>query len=52
MRLTSKGNVDYQWVNFAAAVKPTLYLNENVYLLGGSGSISDPYIIGMKNTDF
>lgn len=34
-------------VNYAAAVKPTLYLNENVYLLGGSGSISDPYIIGM-----
>lgn len=47
MRITSKGNVDYQWVHYAAAVKPTLYLNENVYLLGGSGSISDPYIIGM-----
>lgn len=47
MRITSKGNVDCQLVSYAAAVKPTLYLNENVYLIGGSCSISDPYIIGM-----
>jgi len=29
------------------SVRPTLYLNENVYVLDGDGSITDPYIIAM-----
>ena len=31
----------------ADSVHPTLYLNENVYVLDGDGSITDPYIISM-----
>ena len=27
--------------------RPVLYLNSNVYVIDGNGSISDPYIIGM-----
>lgn len=29
------------------SINPALYLNENVYVLDGNGSITDPYIIGM-----
>ena len=32
------------------SVRPTLYLNENVYVLDGDGSITDPYIIAMDET--
>jgi len=28
-------------------VRPTLYLNSNVYLIDGNGTTNDPYIIGM-----
>ena len=28
-------------------VRPVLYLNSNVYRVSGSGSLLDPYIIGM-----
>ena len=35
------------FVHSGANVRPTLYLNENVYVLDGDGSITDPYIIGM-----
>ena len=27
--------------------RPVLYLNSNVYVVDGSGTMSDPYIIGM-----
>ncbi len=31
----------------SSVARPVLYLDPNVYVLDGDGSISDPYIIGM-----
>lgn len=36
-----------QYISNAFKVRPTLYLNENVYTYAGDGSIDNPYIIGM-----
>ena len=38
--------IDYQVIDGYAA-RPVLYLDSNVYIIDGNGSISDPYIIGM-----
>ena len=32
---------------YGRAARPALYLKSNVYVVSGSGSESDPYIIGM-----
>lgn len=37
----------YEYRSYPQAVRPVLYLNENVYVLDGDGSANDPYIIGM-----
>lgn len=34
-------------VHFGHSARPVLYLDSNVYVIDGDGSISDPYIIGM-----
>lgn len=41
------GKLSYTTTNVGNNVRPTLYLNSNVYIIDGNGSISDPYIIGM-----
>lgn len=33
--------------NQKLSVRPTVYLNSNVYITGGSGTTTDPYILGM-----
>ena len=43
-------NVGYMTIGGALGpngVRPVLYLDSNVYVIDGNGSISDPYIIGM-----
>ena len=45
--LYNNGNLDYNNVGNGYAARPVLYLNSNVYVIDGNGSISDPYIIGM-----
>jgi len=42
-----EGHITYTRTVFGQNVRPTLYLNENVYVYAGDGSITDPYIIGM-----
>ena len=37
----------FDYVSSGDNIRPVLYLNPNVYVLDGDGSISDPYIIGM-----
>ena len=41
------GNLDYSNAYYGYSARPVLYLNSNVYVIDGNGSISDPYIIGM-----
>lgn len=38
--------IDYQVIDGYAA-RPVLYLDSSVYVIDGSGTMSDPYIIGM-----
>ena len=33
--------------NYGNAVRPTAYLKSNVYVISGTGSITDPYVIGI-----
>ena len=33
--------------NYGLAVRPTAYLKSNVYVISGTGSITDPYVIGI-----
>ena len=40
-------NWDYTNADDGNAVRPVLYLDPNVFIYDGDGSISDPYIIGM-----
>ena len=35
------------YANSGSSARPVLYLDSNVYIYDGNGSISDPYIIGM-----
>lgn len=45
--LEASGGVNNTTANRARYVRPTLYLNESVYVYAGDGSIENPYIIGM-----
>ena len=45
--LEAEGYIDNSQSNRARYVRPTLYLNESVYVYAGDGSIENPYIIGM-----
>ena len=59
--LSPKSNEDYAWyldmnghiksinVTLGFNVHPTLYLSPNVYRVSGTGTITDPYIIGMAS---
>ena len=46
-RLSNRGRLNYNSANSGNAARPVLYLDSNVYVIDGNGSISDPYIIGM-----
>ena len=39
--------VGYSGANNGFAVRPTAYLKSNVYVVSGTGSITDPYVIGI-----
>ena len=43
--LEAGGNISTASANRAKYVRPTLYLNESVYVYAGDGSIENPYII-------
>jgi hypothetical protein len=38
--------VNYDYAHYDRAVRPVLYLKSDVYRISGTGTISDPYIIG------
>ena len=40
------GNLDDDDSNLPYAIRPVFYLNSDVVLVGGTGTMSDPYIIG------
>ena len=40
-------NVNYNNTRSGYAVRPTAYLKSNVYVISGTGSITDPYVIGI-----
>ena len=40
-------NLSYDSANNGSAVRPTAYLKSNVYVISGTGSITDPYVIGI-----
>ena len=46
-RLAYSGYLSLSIANYGYSVRPVLYLNSNVYVVDGNGSIGDPYIIGM-----
>ena len=39
--------VGYSSADYGSAVRPTAYLKSNVYVISGTGSITDPYVIGI-----
>ena len=41
------GNLDPNSANRGSAARPVLYLDSSVYVIDGTGTQSDPYIIGM-----
>ena len=43
----SSANLYYYNANEGYAVRPTAYLKSNVYVISGTGSITDPYVIGI-----
>ena len=45
--LEGRGGVNSSSADRARYIRPTLYLNESVYVYAGDGSIENPYIIGM-----
>ena len=42
------GNLGFNRASNGYAARPVLYLNSNVYVIDGTGTQSDPYIIGME----
>ena len=44
--LNTSGVGEY-YANYGSNVRPTLYLSPDVYRVSGTGTITDPYIIGM-----
>lgn len=47
VRINYSGYASPNNANLGREVRPVLYLNENVYVISGTGTITDPYIIGM-----
>ena len=47
MSINGGGNSYHKDPKDRSGIYPTLYLNENVYVLDGDGSITNPYIIAM-----
>ena len=45
--MSSVGTLSYAYSENGYAARPVLYLDSGVYMVDGSGTISDPYIIGM-----
>ena len=43
----SSGSLSYSSANNGYAARPVLYLDSSVYVIDGTGTQSDPYIIGM-----
>ena len=41
------GNVSLNSTYSGTAVRPVLYLDSSVYIIGGDGTVTNPYIIGM-----
>ena len=44
---TSIGGIGYSFPYYSKGVLPVLYLSSSVYKVSGTGTITDPYIIGM-----
>ncbi|MGN1379733.1 MAG: hypothetical protein ACI4XR_05035 [Bacilli bacterium] len=47
LRVNFSGYLVSQYSSYGCAARPVLYLKSNVYVVSGSGSEADPYIIGM-----
>ena len=45
--VSNNAYLNYYNANFGYAVRPTAYLKSNVYVISGTGSITDPYVIGI-----
>ena len=45
--VTYNGHLNLSTADYGYAVRPVVYLDSSVYVISGSGSESDPYIIGM-----
>ena len=45
--VSSSASVGYRDASSGYAVRPTAYLKSNVYVISGTGSITDPYVIGI-----
>ncbi len=43
----SDASLNYDYAHYCYAVRPTVYLKSNVYVISGTGSITDPYVIGI-----
>ena len=43
----SSGSLDSNFAHYGYAARPVLYLDSSVYVIDGTGTQSDPYIIGM-----
>ena len=43
----SNAELNFNFPNNGLAVRPTAYLKSNVYVVSGTGSITDPYVIGI-----
>jgi len=41
----SDGNVNYRYLSFAYSVRPVFYLTSDVEIIGGTGTIDDPFLI-------
>ena len=44
------GSINTSQTNMANSVRPVLYLSPDVYRVSGTGTITDPYIIGMATS--
>jgi len=47
LHLSANGSIGINSAYWRYAVRPTLYLDSSVYILGGTGSEANPYIIGI-----
>ena len=46
-RVDNDGYLDSEFASAGSAARPVLYLDSSVYVIDGTGTQSDPYIIGM-----